>query len=115
MDDQQNLNNDSNQNNPQEVKSQNYYQSQNNYQQPNKPSNPEPLSMGQYLGMMLLMLIPIVNIILLFVWGFGDYNVNRKNFARAQLIMVAIGIGLAILFGIIAATMMASFSTYSTF
>lgn len=47
----------------------------------------EPLSVGQYLGIFLLMCIPILSIILLFVWGFGSRaNVNRKNFARASLI-----------------------------
>lgn len=57
-----------------------------------------PLSMGQYLIMLLLMSIPLVNIILLFVWGFGDYNINKKNFARAYLILMTIGIVLIILF-----------------
>ena len=40
--------------------------------------------------MFLLMCIPLVGIILLFVWAFGDRNWNRKNFARAMLIMSAI-------------------------
>lgn len=47
-----------------------------------------PLSVGQYIGMFLLLAIPIVNIILLFVWSFGStVNLNRKNFARASLIL----------------------------
>lgn len=51
----------------------------------------EPLSVGNYIVMFLLMSIPLLNIILLFVWGFGSsVNRNRKNFARATLIMFAI-------------------------
>lgn len=40
------------------------------------------------MGMLLLMCVPILNIILLFVWGFGSsVNLNKKNFARASLIL----------------------------
>ena len=59
----------------------------------------EPLKVGQYLGMFLLLCIPIANIILLFVWGFGSsVNLNKKNFARAALILAAIGLVLSFLF-----------------
>jgi hypothetical protein len=51
----------------------------------------EPLRVGQYIGMFLLMCVPILNIILLFIWGFGSStNLNKKNFARAALILCAI-------------------------
>ncbi len=51
-------------------------------------SGSEPLRVGQYMGMLLLMCVPILNIILLFVWGFGSsVNLNKKNFARASLIL----------------------------
>lgn len=59
-----------------------------------------PLGIGQYIGMFLLMAIPLVNLILLFVWGFGStVNVNKKNFARASLILMAISIVLWIIIG----------------
>ncbi len=64
----------------------------------------EPLSIGQYIGMFLLMLIPIANVILLLVWGFGgSLNLNKRNFARAALILCAVmfilsfGLGLLII------------------
>lgn len=51
----------------------------------------EPLRVGQYLGMFLLLCVPILNIILLFRWGFGSStNLNKKNYARATLILCAI-------------------------
>lgn len=60
----------------------------------------EPLSVGQYIKMFLLMGIPILNIILLFVWSFGSAaNLNRKNFARASLILAAIMLILYIIAG----------------
>ena len=50
-----------------------------------------PLRVGQYIGMLLLMCVPILNIILLFVWGFSSsVNLNKKNFARASLILCAV-------------------------
>jgi hypothetical protein len=59
----------------------------------------EPLRVGQYIGMLLLMFVPILSIILLFVWSFGgSVNLNKKNFARAMLIVSAIGVVLSIIF-----------------
>lgn len=77
---------------------QTYYPPQQNYP---APSNTEPLRIGQYIGMFILSAIPIVNIIMLFVWGFGSSgNLNKKNYARAALILIAIGIVLSIIFSI---------------
>ncbi|MDF2964072.1 MAG: hypothetical protein K0S39_5807 [Paenibacillus sp.] len=43
--------------------------------------------------------IPIVNIIMLFVWAFGDNtNPNKKNYAKASLILAAIFIVLYVVF-----------------
>jgi hypothetical protein len=80
---------------------QNGYGQQPVYQQPVYPQpipqspityDPDaPLSMGQFLGMMLLTCIPVVGLVLLLVWAFsGSSNENKKNFARAELIMAII-------------------------
>ncbi len=58
-----------------------------------------PLSVGSYIIMFLISAIPIVNIIMLFVWGFGNSSLNRKNWARAQLIVLAVVTVLGIVFG----------------
>jgi predicted neutral ceramidase superfamily lipid hydrolase len=43
--------------------------------------------------MFILMAIPLVNLIMLFVWGFSSSeNTNKKNFARASLILLVIAI-----------------------
>lgn len=58
------------------------------------------LSVGQYIVMFILLCIPIVNIILLFVWSFGSAApLGKKNFARATLIMAAISVILWIIAG----------------
>lgn len=64
----------------------------------------EPLRVIQYIGMFLLTSIPLVGLILLFVWSFGgSVNLNKKNFARAMLILSVIGVILSIIFGAILA------------
>lgn len=56
------------------------------------------LTMGDYLIMMIIAAIPIVNIVMLCMWGFGsDANPNKKNWAKAQLVMIVIGIILVLL------------------
>ena len=57
-----------------------------------------PLRVGQYIGMFFLLCIPLVNIILLFVWAFGNtVNYNKRNFARAYLILTLIAAVITIL------------------
>jgi len=56
-----------------------------------------PVSVGEWMITMLLMIIPIVNIVMLFVWGFGgNAPVSKANWAKATLIWALIGIVLAI-------------------
>ena len=60
--------------------------------------NPKALSVKDWLVTMLLMAIPIVGIVLLFMYAFGsNENPNRQNWAKAQLILMAIIIALVIL------------------
>ena len=49
------------------------------------------MKVGDWIIVFLITAIPIVNIIMLFVWGFGDnHNPNKSNWAKASLIMLAI-------------------------
>lgn len=62
--------------------------------------SPETVGMGEWLLADLLMVVPIVNIILLFIWGFGSgYKPSKKNWARAQLIVVAVSTAVGIFLG----------------
>ena len=60
----------------------------------------EVLSMGDYLLMLILMAIPVVNIIVCILWIISsNCNPNRKNFAKAWMIITVVG---TILSGILA-------------
>ncbi len=90
-------------NNPQ-MNQQNYNQQYQNpgYVQSNGPSQDElrkPLSVWWFLLMFIVMAVPILGIVMTFVWAFGSKtNLNRKNFARAVLILAVISIVLGIVF-----------------
>ena len=79
------------------------------YGRPNPPygapphdSRRDPLSVGDIFVSWLLLSIPIVNIVMIIVWlPSSSTNVNKKNFAKAALIMYAIGIVLWILAAIV--------------
>ena len=49
-----------------------------------------PLTVGQWIITMLVLAIPCLGIIMLFVWGFGEGNINRKRFCQASLIFAVI-------------------------
>lgn len=72
------------------------------YGQPPHDSRRDPLSVGDIFVSWLLLSIPIVNIVMIIVWlTSSSTNVNKKNFAKAALIMYAIGIVLWILAAIV--------------
>ncbi len=60
----------------------------------------EPISTWGYIGIMLLMCIPVVGFILVLVWAFGGCRkLNKRNLARASLIMTVISIIIAVIIG----------------
>jgi len=67
----------------------------------------QPVTTGNWMLTTLLMFIPVVNIILLFVWAFGSNTpVSKSNWAKASLIWGLIGIALYVvailIFGVFA-------------
>ena len=72
-------------------------QNQGNYYQNQHDPNKDVMGMGEWLITLIVLAIPCVNIIMYFVWAFGNGNENRKNFCRAGLIMMAVGTVLTIL------------------
>ena len=56
------------------------------------------VSIGEWIITFILLAIPIVNIIMLFVWSFGaDVNQSKKNYAKASLILFAVIIALNVI------------------
>ena len=64
--------------------------------------NQKPLSVKEWLITLLILAIPVVGLVMLFVYALGNNsNVNRQNWAKAQLIIMAIVLGFVVL-GLIA-------------
>jgi len=78
-----------------------------NQQLPPAQLSTEPMSTKDWFITLLITYIPLVGLIMLLVWAFdSSTNLNKKNFAKASLIWVLVGIGLAIIFFALFATMM---------
>ncbi len=88
---------------------------QNEIYRQNQQNVPAPtMTVGQWIGTLLLLMIPIVNIILLFIWAFGeDDKPCRKNYAKATLIIAVVVIGLELLLFItIGGALISQFSNF---
>lgn len=60
------------------------------------------MTVKDWMLTLFLCMIPLVNLVLLFVWAFSDNsNPNKRNYARASLILSAIVIGLYLIFAIV--------------
>lgn len=90
---------------------QQYYQqpSQNPYQQQfyaPQTETEEPVSVKEWLLTTLVMLVPIVNIVMMFVWAFGDNTKKSKsNYFKAYLIWTLILVVISIIIGILVAAL----------
>ena len=61
--------------------------------------NHDTLSVGDWMIILLIISIPVVNIIMLFVWALSsDTNVTKSNFAKAALMWFVVIIILWLLF-----------------
>lgn len=63
------------------------------------------ISVKEWVINLIIMCIPIVNIIFLFIWAFGqnDINETKQNWAKASLIIMAIGLVISIIFYVLLA------------
>lgn len=51
----------------------------------------EPISTGGYIGILLLVAIPLVNLVCLIIWACGGCKkVNKRNLSRAMLVLMLI-------------------------
>ncbi|QUW20822.1 hypothetical protein JSQ81_13465 [Sporosarcina sp. Marseille-Q4063] len=72
------------------------------------------MSIGSWIITFILLAIPLVNLIMLFIWAF-DAMSERRNFARAYLIILGIVLVLWILFVILMLILGASSGLFSNF
>ena len=74
----------------------------------------KPLSTVEWFLTLFILALPVVGLIMYFVWGFSEGNRSRRNFCRATLLWLAILFGLACVafigFLIFGGTMAALFS-----
>ena len=72
------------------------------YEQSVQKANPDDtISMWQYLGMFLLMMVPVASIVLYVIWAFNsNIGINKRNFAKAYLIYLLIAGCISILISI---------------
>ena len=69
---------------------------------PSNKSKYEPISTRGYLGIWLLMIIPIINLLMLIVWACGGCRkISKRNFARAMFIVWIIAIILGVILTIV--------------
>jgi hypothetical protein len=57
----------------------------------------KPLTLGNWIGTLIILMIPLVNLIMLIVWAAsGSTHPSKKTFAQAYLVLIGIMICLAI-------------------
>lgn len=83
-----------------------------NAQSTNGPQLEPVLTLGDWIITLIVLAIPCVNIVMLFVWGFGQGNTNRRNYCRAALIFAAVGLVLSLIFSSAIAAIIASSFSY---
>ncbi|MDY0082774.1 MAG: hypothetical protein RBR74_06305 [Ignavibacteriaceae bacterium] len=72
-------------------------------------SNYKPMKIGDWLITFIIQAIPLVGIIMMFVWAFGEgTHPSKKSWAQAALIMMLIAIILFIIFFAAMWTMLSS-------
>lgn len=68
-----------------------------------QPDFEEPVSVGEWIITMLIMMVPCVNIIMMFVWAFGSSSKKSKsNYFKASLIIAGVIFALYLILVIVA-------------
>ena len=84
-------------------------QAQLHYEYQTQENLEEPITMGEWLITMIIMLIPCVNIVMMFVWAFSSTEKKSKsNYFKANLIFTGIMFVFAIVMVIVVSVAAAS-------
>lgn len=58
-----------------------------------------PVSIGEWMITLLIMTLPLINVIMLFIWAFsGNSNISKANWAKATIIWGVIIIAVYLFF-----------------
>jgi ABC-type Fe3+ transport system permease subunit len=55
----------------------------------------KPLTTAEWFVTLLVLALPLVGLVMYFVWAFGGGNIGRRNFCRAALLWFGIALSLA--------------------
>ena len=84
----------------------NYSYNTGNYNSYGQGQDTSPMSMGDWILTLLAAMVPCFGIIIYFVWAFSKTtNINRRNFCRAQLIIMGIVLAVYLIFVVLFGTM----------
>lgn len=64
---------------------------------PERTSAYATIGAWEFVGYMILFSLPIIGLIMAIIWAGDSSKINRRNYARAVLIMIAIGVAICIL------------------
>lgn len=59
------------------------------------------MSIWSYVGMMILFSLPVIGFILAIIWACDSNNINRRNYARAVLVLIAITIIISVIITVV--------------
>lgn len=80
-----------------------------NYNAYGSGQDTSPMSMGDWILTILAAMIPCGGIVIYFIWAFSkSTNINRRNFCRAQLIIMGIVLAIYLIFVVLFGTMIFS-------
>lgn len=66
-------------------------------QQPSVAGLEEPITFGDWMLTRLILCIPVVNLIMMFVWAFGNGKKSKSNIFKAELVWLLISFVLSII------------------
>lgn len=80
-----------------------------NYNTYESGQDTSPMSMGDWILTILAAMIPCGGIVIYFIWAFSkSTNINRRNFCRAQLVIMGIVLAIYLIFVVLFGTMIFS-------
>jgi hypothetical protein len=66
----------------------------------NSENDSNYVSIGSWMWMMFVTAIPVVGLIMIFVWAFTGHNESRKNYYRALLAWFLVFVGLIVVLAV---------------